>query len=293
MGISNGAHKPFPLKFVVLASVLLILPARWLAPIELFILSFTRPFVPAIAAAAPEDSPEARIKALEAENLILRAENKELRRKLLSIDKLAETQPSALRTQESYEIIVAGVIISEDSSAWRRSIFINRGEKDGITPGLVVVSGKYLIGKISESELGAFTSRVDLITDPHFHIKAWCVAPPVKPSAADKKSLEDKPAGTGARETIEPVPDSGLGVLEGWSTDQCRMKWVARDIPVKPDWQVFSATDSEGIYPRGLIIGRVTSVTEESCFWRLTVEPAINPHSLTSLLILKPRSALK
>lgn len=291
-------NKPFPLGFCIFAFIILLLPNQWLSPIELSIIAPANLFnnIFAVQKKSTEKSKKpltkkeplsqdvetlsAEIVRLEKEldetkanNTILANENRELKKKLTGIANFIETQPSALKINELYDLIIADVIISNDSTSWRRSITIDRGFTSGITTGLPVVYGKYLIGKIAEC--GPYDSRVQLLTDPLFRTKAF--------TKSNEKLLPDKKT----TDKTENITDSGNGVLEGRSTGECILKWISREVPVKEDWLVMSASDISGIYPRGLIIGKIKDVDEEGHFHHLTVEPALDFSSLETVIVIK------
>ena len=174
-------NKPFPLGLCIFAFIILLLPNQWLSPIELSTLApvnlfhniFVRHGGSAVGMTAPKKSTEkakspltkkeslpndvktlsdeiARLEKeldeLKANYTILANENRELKKKLTGIANFMETQPSASKVNELYDLIVADVIISTDSTSWRRSITIDRGFTSGIIAGLPVIYGKYLIG---------------------------------------------------------------------------------------------------------------------------------------------------
>ena len=60
------------------------------------------------------------------------------------------------------ESILAKVLLDKDSP-YLKSIVINRGSKSGITKGMPVVDGNYLVGKIVE--VNYLSSRVLLLND--------------------------------------------------------------------------------------------------------------------------------
>jgi cell shape-determining protein MreC len=269
---------------VLLLGVCLVflIPSSWVTPAKALVLDLFLPLkkAPAITVAQEMDSSkialEKQVRELQDEVLQQYNEIRSLTKKLSGLTDFIETQPSALKIKEHYKIITADVIIHGDSSAWRRSIILNRGSTSGIEKGLPVVSGRYLIGKTGI--VTAYTSQVELITDPGFHARAFTIA---SPNPAITQTNKTKTISS--KEKLQ----SGEGILEGISLNQCSMKWVDRDIPVEPDWLVFSASDITGLYPRGLIIGRVVSVSEEGYFRRLKVMPATDLSALESVFVLK------
>jgi len=287
------SNKSFPLAFCVFSFILIFLPANLLAPIELTLLTPVRLINKAASpkknkAKSPakkntsenESQPvtiedlQKEINRLKSDYTILANENRELKSKLKNIANFIETQPSALKVHEQYELIVANVIISNDSTSWRKSLTIDRGSSSGISTGLPVISGKYLVGKISEC--GPFESRIQLLTDPLFKTKAFVIS-----NNPDTDKKDKKP-----EETVK-ITASANGILEGKSLNKCILKWISREIPVEENWLVMSASDITGMYPRGLLIGKVEYVEPESYFHRMDITPLLDFNNLENVIVLK------
>lgn len=274
--------------FLIITFLIFLLPAKWFAPAEVFFYTLVKP----VFASSPPviDSLnvplEKQITELQAELLQRYNETRELTRKLKKVADFLDTQPDALRIKERYNIIMAGVMLRRDTSGWRKSLILNRGSTSGIVTGLPVVAGRYLVGRVGASS--PYTSQVQLITDPGFQTRAFVIPPPGQATQpADTESSPNKRRGKTHDSLGSENLQFGEGVLEGGSLKQCSLKWIDHDIKVAPDWLVFSAADLAGIYPKGLIIGKVISVSEEGYFYRLRVEPAINFNTLESVMILK------
>ena len=104
--------------------------------------------------------------ALE-ENQKLKIELEQLKNKEFQVEFLKNQNDSLKRILES-DIKIKGkstlakVLLDKDSP-YLKSIIINRGSKSGITKGMPVVDGNYLIGKIVE--VNYLSSRVLLLND--------------------------------------------------------------------------------------------------------------------------------
>jgi rod shape-determining protein MreC len=289
------SNKPFPLAFCIFTFIVIFVPANILAPVELTLLTPIR-LINSVTSSknnktkrpikknntANDNQPatitelQKEINELKNDYNILANENRELRSKLSNIANFIETQPSALKIHEQYELILANVFISNDSTSWRKSITIDRGISSGITPGLPVISGKYLVGKIAEC--GPFESRIQLLTDPLFKIKAFVKSNNSNPDAKDKKT--PKP---------EEVNASASGILEGKSLNKCILRWISRETPVDEDWIAMSSSDITGLYPRGLLIGKVDYVEPESYFHRIDITPILDFNNLESVVVLRKK----
>ena len=91
--------------------------------------------------------------------------------KKISLD-ILEFENQKLREQlddylVSTEVIYSKIII-DNKSQYLRSFVINKGSKDGIKPGMVVLDQQYLVGKVIEVNFG--TSRVLLMSDINSNI---------------------------------------------------------------------------------------------------------------------------
>ncbi|MFH1230753.1 MAG: rod shape-determining protein MreC [Planctomycetota bacterium] len=294
-----------PLILLILTVIIIILPFQCINNTELSLLVLAKPLMylyaktPSAETINPQQfqllNDKDKIKVLEQkitdlnnELILMRNENVSLTHKLQSISDFTESFPSGTSIKENYNIITAEVIIKSDISIWRRSILINKGSRDGLKSGLTVVSGKWLVGKVSD--VGTSTSRIQLITDPSFRAPVMIVQPLI-PKEKETPSAPQKPDANKKATTKTSAEESrtGLGVLAGASFNQAIIKWVSRDIKVVRGWDVFSAPDSYGMIPRGLIIGKVDTVSAESFFYTLSITPAIDFYTLTDVLIIIPK----
>jgi len=305
-----------PLILLIISIIIIIAPLQCLNKAELSLLTLARPFTYFYAKTPSEDTitPEAyqslrerdKIKFLEqktnelnSEIILLKNENQSLVNKLKNISDFRQILPSGINIKENYHIVLAEVIIKSDVSVWRRSFLINRGYNDGLQNGFTVVSGKYLVGKISD--VGPSNSRVQLITDPAFRSQVMILPPPeqtVTPTdsaaPADNEATKKADKKMGASNIASPARPSErqqacFGVLAGISFNRSIIKWVSREMKVDKNWNVFSAPDPSAITPSGLIVGTVDSFSVDGYFYTLSVKPAIDAYNLSSVLILAPK----
>ncbi len=101
------------------------------------------------------------------ENKELKAELENLKNKEFQVEFLKNQNESLRRILESDvkikgKSIIAKVLLDKDSP-YLKSIVINRGSKSGISKGMPVVDGNYLVGKIVE--VNYLSSRVLLLND--------------------------------------------------------------------------------------------------------------------------------
>ncbi|MCZ7544401.1 MAG: rod shape-determining protein MreC [Anaerolineae bacterium] len=122
---------------------------------------------------------------------------------------------------------VTADVIGLDTSGFMRTIYINRGARDGVEVGMPVVTELGLIGRISQVRAAA--SEVLLINDPSSGVSAR-----LQTSRAD-------------------------GSVRGQLSGTLRMELIERGAEVTPgDLVVTSGLG--GAFPPGLVIGQVTSI---------------------------------
>ncbi|MEK7309375.1 MAG: rod shape-determining protein MreC [Planctomycetota bacterium] len=307
-----------PLILLVITLIIVIAPLQCLNNTELTLLTLARPFTYFYAKTPSADTITAeayqslkerdKVKFLEqktnelsSEIILLRNENLSLVNKLKNVSDFRQIAPSGINIKENYHIVLAEVVIKSDVSAWRRSFLVNRGYNDGLQNGFTVVSGKYLVGKISD--VGPATCRVQLITDPAFRSQVMILPPPeavvttegspVKGTPTDLAPPGANPPGNKVdkKNTPERQPSGQacFGVLAGISFNRSIIKWVSRELQVNKDWNVFSAPDPNAITPSGLIVGTVDNVSIDGYFYTLGVNPAIDFYNINSVLILVPK----
>lgn len=157
------------------------------------------------------------------------------------------------------EKVLAAEVIGEEPSAWFKTVIIDRGRADGVKKGLPAVMPRGIAGQVVE--VAEHYSKVMLIIDPH--------------SAVD--ALVQR---TRAR-----------GIIKGAAEDRCRFEYVLRKDDVRIGDTVI-ASGLDGVYPKGLRVGRVTAVSGSTSeiFKHIMVVPFVDFGKLEELLvILNPR----
>lgn len=210
----------------------------------------------------------ARTRELERENNYLRDqivtlmdENIKLKSQLQGLGRLREAVP-----EKAYRTVFGRVLLSSEASWWRKSMTLSVGASAGIEVGMPVVWEHHLVGTISG--VSEYTSRVSLVTDASFRTGA--VPLPRYTAGAAMK-----------------YPDRDLGVVEGRSSGDCRLRWITRETPVEEGWFVVSCGDEISGVPPGLILGRVRSATpDRGPYYRIDVAPLIKFENLEHVMIL-------
>lgn len=177
----------------------------------------------------------------------------------------------ALVRERNLRLITADVIFPTDSSPWRKSLTIALGTKDGVEKGMLVLYNSQVVGRVSEA--GSRTSRVQTVTDPGF--RAGAVAVPRTTEAGVAFS------------------ERHVGVYEGTSGQNGQLKWFAGDMPVENGAAVLTTDDPANGVPRGLTLGRVSSVgLGRGAFPKVDVEPLLDFRALEHVMILVPPAEL-
>jgi rod shape-determining protein MreC len=184
-------------------------------------------------------------------------------RRLLNIihkQKEIEVENSRLRAllqfQESIESEkITAQVIARDVTTDYRSIRINKGESSGIKRGMPVVTHEGIVGRVLRT--AAHYSDVITILDNLSSIDAI-----IQRSRA-------------------------RGILEGQSDTSCLLKYALRtdDIEVG-DVAISSGLD--GIFPKGLMLGRVSKVSKKSygITQEIEVKPSVDFSRLEEVLVI-------
>ena len=89
---------------------------------------------------------------------------------LLTKDNIRLRQILSLQESSNDEHISAAVI-SRKTGSWWRQIILNKGSKDGVEIGNIVIGPGGLLGRVKNTSL--FTSSVTLITSPESKLGVW------------------------------------------------------------------------------------------------------------------------
>jgi rod shape-determining protein MreC len=159
-----------------------------------------------------------------------------------------------LKAHHEFPSVVAQVI-GEDAVGWYRTFFINRGSEDGVRPFMAVTAAEGVVGRVARTSREM--SQVVLVTDPNL-------------------AVDCRVARTRDR-----------GVLTGSTEKKCVLRYLRPDSDVRPDDEVVTS-GLDGIFPRGLRVGRVESVTrdEQRLFDEARVIPAVNFSEIEEVLVI-------
>ena len=104
--------------------------------------------------------------------IILESINQEylIKLKLLKKDNIRLRQILSLK-ESSYDDHISAAVISRKTGSWWRQVILNKGSKDGVEIGNVVIGPGGLLGIVKNTSL--FTSSVTLITSPESKLGVW------------------------------------------------------------------------------------------------------------------------
>jgi rod shape-determining protein MreC len=193
----------------------------------------------------------AQVDALRVENVRLReyeAESQQLRA-LLSF--VSEYPVSAyfgaeVVSREGCETYPCGATLGADPNPYLRYVTINVGARQGVEPGMAVVSGGAgLVGRVVD--VGPRTAKVRLITDPDSAVAA----------------ILQTTRGTGL---VVGQPDGAL-----------QMMYIPQEEDVSVG-DIVLTSGLGGLMPKGLVVGQVTEVQQKAyeTFQTATVRPAVD-----------------
>jgi len=196
----------------------------------------------------------------------VREENRALKQTIeqLKIERasLSEDAEQAHRLQalldfkeQSIAKTVAAQVIGSSGSEQSRSIYIDKGSRDGVKPDQAVITADGVVGKVLRV-LQDHTASVLLIND--------------------------QTSGVGAL-----LANSRLqGVLRGTSTGEVVLEKVMTDEAVKPGEKVITS-GGDRIFPKGLPVGTVTKVSPgPELFLNIRVKPAADLNRLEEVLVI-------
>jgi rod shape-determining protein MreC len=196
---------------------------------------------------------EQRNAELERALVSFQAEIVELREIKADYQRLAALQNyRGVNTDRQY---ASATVIGRDTTGILRSISIDRGSRDGITAGMPVVTELGLVGRIAR--VSATSAQVQLITDINSYVNA--------------------------RLQIT----RGEGSIQGTAAGGLRMIYIPLTDAVK-DGDSVVTSGIGGKFPRGLVIGQVTSsrLDDSKLFQEATVRSLIDFNRLEIVLVI-------
>jgi len=197
----------------------------------------------------------------QAENEQLRAHIRELERRGTNQNEMALMNRRLKRLlaleRELRTKAVAASVTARAASVWFQSLTLNKGEIDGIKTGMPVIAPEGVVGLISSASPHA--SRVLLLTDPNSGIDVLVQRTRVR------------------------------GILSGLLEQGTTLKYVKRSDDVRVGDRIV-ASGLDGVFPKGLPVGRVSKVSrkDRGLFLYAEVTPEADASRLEEVLVALP-----
>ncbi|HZK13609.1 MAG TPA: rod shape-determining protein MreC [Desulfobaccales bacterium] len=152
--------------------------------------------------------------------------------------------------------VIGARVIAYDPTLWSRSAIINQGKAQGVKEGLPVLAPQGIVGRI----VGIYPeyAKVMLIVD--------------RKSSADAMVQ---------RTRIR-------GMLKGKGGNRCSLEFVPKSADVQVGDLVL-ASGLVGLYPKGLVFGKVTAANKKNpgVFQEIEVSPNVDLSTLEEVLVVK------
>lgn len=181
-------------------------------------------------------------------------ENKRLEEEVRRLERVSRLDVYSANSDEK---ALLATVIGRDATQWVKTVYIDKGTSDGVTENLAVVTNAGIVGHVIQASPNS--SKVLLVVD--------------RRSAVDSLFMESR------------VP----GVVVGRGSDLCEMKYVPMTAVVKAgDWVLSSGIG--GVFPKGLVVGRVLSVvkSKQGLFQEIQLAPGADLARLEEVLVLLP-----
>ena len=211
-----------------------------------------------------------RLEKLEGENAKLQKQITELKGELEDTTSLEQLKKALNFVDEKYVANqVAAKVISKNDGLWYTNIVMSAGIEDGVKENSLVINGDGLVGIVTEvsSNYSKAITLLDTTSSVSFKL------------SRDSKSKGIITTGTGIK---DEESNREKGLLQGYMLDS--------DYDVLPGDSV--VTSGLGLYPKDIVIGEVTKVTEDKSksLKYVVVKPNVNFKSVDNVMIIEPRN---
>ena len=156
------------------------------------------------------------------------------------------------------ESTTAAHILKTSDDSWNQTITIDKGSADGLAVGMPVMSPNGLIGQIES--VSTVTSQVRLLTDQNSGVAVFLQG------------------------------NRSEGVLTGSVERLLYLSYIKVDVNVIPG-DVVITSGAGGVYPKGIVIGEVTSVSHSpsDAYRTIVVKPTAKVKRYEEVLVLMGR----
>lgn len=187
-----------------------------------------------------------QIDALSTENAGLRATMQLMQN--LQEDNQKLRNALGYRNRSVFRLIPAR-IISRSSSSWWNTAVIDRGFQDGIETDMPVITEAGLVGKVTT--VAKDISTISLLTDEN------CKA------AAAVEGSREKGIVNGSRAANSSTP-----LLE--------LNFLSKEAKIEPGSRVYTIGVSGGIFPSGILVGKIKNFYSRELDGQAYLEPAVD-----------------
>ncbi|HNU70672.1 MAG TPA: rod shape-determining protein MreC [Thermodesulfobacteriota bacterium] len=151
--------------------------------------------------------------------------------------------------------LLATEVVGVDASLYYQSVFIDKGEIDGVKKDMAVISPSGVVGKILKTS--TYSSMVILLIDQNFALDALIQETRTK------------------------------GVIEGTGTAQCKLKYVL-SLEKPQEGNLVVTSGLEGFFPKGMLVGKIASLNEATgtIFQDIIVQPTVNFDKLEEVFVV-------
>jgi rod shape-determining protein MreC len=194
------------------------------------------------------------------ENAVLKSRLQEYAQKEVRYQEALQAQTrleALLDLKRQVALPVTGArVIGYDPSLWSRCVLLDQGQVQGVKWGLAVLASGGIVGRIVEAY--AHYSKVMLIVDRN----------------------------SGADAMVQRL--RVRGILQGKGANRCSLDYVPKNADVHVGDLVL-ASGLGGIYPKGLIFGKVTAANKKTpgIFQEIEVTPAVDLSALEEVAVVK------
>ncbi len=190
-----------------------------------------------------------RVAELEEENRRLQ----EWRQRAIALEQQNAALREVANVQLSGELpTISAQVTADTSGAFRNSVLVNVGRRNGVSDGWAVLDGSGLLGRISG--VGRTSSRVMLLTD-----------------SSSQVPIKIKPSGA-------------RGIVSGNNRSLPLIRLVSNLNQISPGDSVYTSGDG-GVFPPDLLVGTV-SIDQNG---QVGVSPAANLGNLEFVIIIRSR----
>jgi rod shape-determining protein MreC len=192
-------------------------------------------------------------KKFQRENMTLRARTVDLDETRDENDRLSGLL--GLKARQEF-VTSAARVIARDPANWNSSLMINKGRAQGVKPGMPVINGLGVVGKVVEA--AESSAKVILVNDPGFSV-----------AVVDQRSRE-------------------AGLLSGSLSGECRLSYLPENTDVKEGDQIVTSRLSHA-FPEGLLVGKVVEVYPPGGISdaRARVRPVVDVAKIEEVLVVK------